>query len=67
MLVPTRTRRVGVTLDLQKTSTVTGLRAPLDPTDAVPLSRLLEMQQDYETTPAADPGDLSLIFLNQLI
>lgn len=67
MLIPTRTRRVGVNFDMQHTSTVTGLRTPQEPSDAVPLSRLLELQQDYEATPAADPGDLSLIFLNQLI
>lgn len=67
---PTRAKMVRVTLDMARMSTVTGLRKPTSDTDAVPLSTLRETvasAAEDASTGDYDPGDLTLIFNNQLI
>jgi hypothetical protein len=64
------TRKMRTTLDFSGQGTTTGLRAPVQPTDAATRKFVVDTVSDVTgVTPASevDPGDLTLIFDNKLV
>lgn len=62
-------RKMRTTLDFGGQGTATGLRAPVQPTDAAPRQWVLDVASGaVDPTPTDDdPGDLTVIFDNALL